>query len=268
MINYILGLIAITAITLTAQSALAEPAAAAASNGMNIWQLVWDAGYVVKFVLFLLGLFSVISWAVIISKFLVIRRATKQNLFFQEVFWNAKSLSAANTQAAHLSGSPLASVFNLAYGELQKILGLRRNKNDNLPTALMANVKRALSRGQAEESTKLARTVTFLATTANTAPFIGLFGTVWGIMDAFRNIGVMKTANLSTVAPGIAEALVATAFGLLAAIPAVVFYNHFNRRIQVIESQMDTFSQDFLNLVELEVMSRQSQPEDPGQAAV
>ena len=266
MINYILGLIATIAITLTAGAAMAEPVAAAAGNGMNIWQLVWDAGYVVKFVLFLLVLFSVISWAVIISKFLVIKRAAKQNHLFQDAFWNAKSLSAANSQAAHLSGSPLAAVFNLAYGELQKVMGLRKSRSDGLPQALMANIKRALSRGQAEEATKLARTVTFLATTANTAPFIGLFGTVWGIMDAFRNIGVMKTANLSTVAPGIAEALVATAFGLLAAIPAVVFYNHFNRRIQVLESQMDTFSQEFLNLVELEVMSRQGQPESSGPA--
>lgn len=265
MINYILGLIATLAITLTAHGAMAQTAAAAASHDMNIWQLVWDAGYVVKFVLLLLVLFSVISWAVIISKFLVIRRAAKQNTLFQEAFWNAKSLSAANSQASHLSGSPLASVFNLAYGELQKVMGLNRNNNQSMPIVLMANIKRALSRGLAEESTKLARAVTFLATTANTAPFVGLFGTVWGIMDAFRNIGVMKTANLSTVAPGIAEALVATAFGLLAAIPAVVFYNHFNRRIQVLESQMDTFSQDFLNLVELEVLSRQGQPESSRQ---
>ena len=97
----------------------------------------------------------------------------------------------------------------------------------------------------------------FLATCANTAPFIGLFGTVWGIMDAFRSIGTTGTANLATVAPGIAEALVATATGLFAAIPAVVFYNHFNRRLQVLESEVDSFVQDFMNLVERDLIRRQ-----------
>jgi len=270
MINYILGLI--SAATPALAQEIVSPASGAApvmesmapavtGSGMDIMHLIFQAGWVVKFVLLLLVLFSVISWAVIFSKLMVLRRSIKQNEQFQAMFWHAKSLGAANAQAMQLAGSPLATVFRLAYAELQKVMGLRKGRGDGLPEGLMANIKRALSRGAAAEATKLARSVTFLATCANTSPFIGLFGTVWGIMDAFSNIGALKTANLATVAPGIAEALVATATGLFAAIPAVVFFNHFNRRIQVLEAEMDTFSQDFLNLVELEVMSRQSSRE-------
>lgn len=223
-------------------------------GGNEIWDMVTGAGLVVQFVLLVLVIFSILTWAVILTKFKVIWDAQRQNREFNAMFWRANSLSEAYTRAKQLPASPLANVFLLGYSELAKVMRLA---DGGLPPGVMDNLRRALSRGQAAETTRLARLVTFLATCANTAPFIGLFGTVWGIMDAFRSIGAAKSANLATVAPGIAEALVATATGLFAAIPAVVFYNHFNRRIQVLEAETDSFIQDFLNLVERDLMRRQ-----------
>lgn len=241
----------------------ATPSPASALGGTNstdIWQMIFNASWVVQGVLIILVLFSVLSWAVIISKFKVIMDAHRQNVDFEEVFWHAGSLSAAKQQTRHLESSPLATMFKLGFAELGKVMRLGGEDGHALPVGVMQNLRRALSRSKADEMTRLGRSVTFLATCANTAPFIGLLGTVWGIMDSFRSIGDAKVANLATVAPGIAEALVATATGLFAAIPAVVFYNHFNRRLQVLEAEMDSFSQDFLNLVERDLMRRAGPP--------
>jgi biopolymer transport protein TolQ len=249
MTNYILVFLAI----FSPATAMAAPLGA--GRGTDVWDMVWTAGLVVQGVLFILVVFSVVSWGLILAKLKSLRDARKQNQEFEALFWNAGSLSAAQAQTKHLTASPLAGLFAMAYGELGKVMRLRQGE-PGLPAGVMPNLKRALDRAQAAESTRLGRAVTFLATTANTAPFIGLFGTVWGIMDAFRSIGATGAANLATVAPGIAEALVATATGLFAAIPAVVFYNHFNRRLVVLEAEMDSFSQDFLNLVERDLMRR------------
>ncbi len=246
----------ITALTVTSAARAAElnpPTQAVHGGNGNVWQLVLSSGLVVQLVLALLVLFSLVTWGVIISKYLAIRQARQQNRRFQSAFWQATSLAQAQEGASSLPGSPLAAVFHQGLAELNRIARLRaegRLKGVSLP-GLMENLRRALSQGQEAESTRLARTVTFLATCANTAPFIGLFGTVWGIMDAFRAIGATGSANLATVAPGIAEALVTTATGLFAAIPAVVFYNYFNRRLQVLETGMESFRRHFLNLVEL-----------------
>lgn len=223
-------------------------------RGTDVWDMVLAAGLVVQLTLLILMLFSVISWGLILSKFQSLRQARRQNDEFDQLFWHASSLSSAFTKTKHLEASPLASVFRMGYAELGKVMNLAHGKG--MPPGVMQNLRRALGRAQAAENTRLGRAVTFLATTANTAPFIGLFGTVWGIMDAFRSIGATGAANLATVAPGIAEALVATASGLFAAIPAVVFFNHFNRRLVVMEAEMDSFSQDFLNLVERDLMRR------------
>jgi biopolymer transport protein TolQ len=241
--------------TLLASLLFAEPALAAA-GGDDVWDMMIKAGLVVQGVLLILVIFSLVSWGVIISKFKVLRDARNQNRDFEEFFWHATSLSQARQQTNHLMASPLASLFRTGYGELGKVMRLGGEDGGSLPPGVMENLRRSLTRAHAAELTRLGRTVTFLATTANTAPFIGLFGTVWGIMDSFRSIGAAKVANLATVAPGIAEALVATATGLFAAIPAVVFYNQFNRRIQVIEAEMEAFTQDFLNLVERDLMRR------------
>ncbi|MGD8562402.1 MAG: protein TolQ [Desulfarculaceae bacterium] len=252
MNNYILGILGWGTSSFQIQAPLGGRA------GTDVWQMVLQSGFVVQLVLVMLVLFSVISWTVILSRAKVIWDAKKQNQEFNNLFWHSNSLSAAYTQSKHLAASPLASIFHLGYMELGKVM--RLSEGSGLPVGVMDNLRRAMSRGQAAEATRLARTITFLATCANTAPFIGLFGTVWGIMDSFRSIGATGAANLATVAPGIAEALVATATGLFAAIPAVVFYNQFNRRLQVLESEMDSFVQDFLNLVERDLMRRQGPP--------
>ncbi len=247
-----------------AVQAQASPAAApagaapgASAGGFDVFSLVWHAGWVVQLVLLILIAFSVVGWGLIIAKLKVIAAAQKQNAEFEKIFWNAGSLSVAFNQTKHLNASPLAQLFRLGYAELGKIMRLPEGgESGRLSQGVMDNLKRALNRGQAAEATRLGRSVTFLATCANTAPFIGLFGTVWGIMEAFRNIGSTGAANLATVAPGIAEALVATATGLFAAIPAVVFYNHFNRRLLVLEAEMEVYAQDFLNLVERDLMRR------------
>jgi biopolymer transport protein TolQ len=255
MNNYIWGVLANSL-----PGFLAEAGVGGASGGTDVWQLVAHAGMVVQLVLLMLIMFSVLSWAVILSKYKTIRDAQKQDLEFQDLFWHAGSLSAAYTQTKHLAASPQAVVFRLGYGELGKVM--RAQSTDGCDSTLankgvIENLQRSLNRGMAAELTRLGRATTFLATCANTAPFIGLFGTVWGIMDAFRSIGATGAANLATVAPGIAEALVTTATGLFAAIPAVVAYNHFNRRIQVLEAETASFTQDFLNLVERDLMRRQ-----------
>jgi biopolymer transport protein TolQ len=265
MLNYIWGLLGSWPSGFAAQIQTASTATLGSSHGTDIWQMIWNAGLVVQFVLCLLGLFSVLSWAIVLSKYKVVRGARRENAEFEEVFWQAGSLSAAYNQTKHLVSSPLAAVFRLGYGEIGKVIRAQSGGDTSDPAlnqGVIENLQRALNRGQAAESTRLGRAVTFLATTANTAPFIGLFGTVWGIMDSFRSIGASGAANLATVAPGIAEALVATAAGLFAAIPAVVFYNYFNRRMQVLENEIAAFAQDFLNLVERDLMRRSGiQPE-------
>ncbi len=248
MTNYILGFFADHTLLPGALNPLGV------GRGTDVWDMVLAAGLVVQLVLVILVLFSVISWALILAKLQALRQARRQNDEFDQIFWHAGSLSAAFTQSKHLESSPLATVFRMGYAELGKVLNL--GDGEGMPPGVMQNLRRALGRAQAAENTRLGRAVTFLATTANTAPFIGLFGTVWGIMDAFRAIGATGAANLATVAPGIAEALVATATGLFAAIPAVVFFNHFNRKLVVLEAEMDSFSQDFLNLVERDLMRR------------
>jgi biopolymer transport protein TolQ len=151
------------------------------------------------------------------------------------------------------SHSPLIALFNEGYAELKKLMEKGEEKEDSsvISTELggIDNIARALRRATTSEITRLERYLTFLATAGSTAPFIGLFGTVWGIMTAFKGIGETGSASLSVVAPGIAEALIATAIGLVAAIPAVMGYNHFQNRIKVLIAEMDNFPTEFLNIV-------------------
>jgi biopolymer transport protein TolQ len=204
--------------------------------------------------LLLLGA-SAVSWAIIVKKWLQIRRAQDESVKFLETFWQSKRLDAIYQAAEHLAGSPLSHVFRAGYVELSKVtaqkkevaVGESRAMSDELGG--LENVERALKRAAASEVTALERQVPFLGTTASAAPFVGLFGTVWGIMRAFNDIYQMGNANLATVAKPISEALIATAFGLAAAIPAVVAYNYFVTRIRVLDSEMTNFSNDFLNIV-------------------
>lgn len=216
--------------------------------------LFLGAGIVVKAVLIILILFSVVSWTIIFFKFLQIGRANSESSRFMDFFWQSKRFDAVASQVDRFANSPLTALFNEGYAELQKVVSEPESTVDRsvLSTDLggIENVSRALRRATNLEITRLEKYTTFLATTGSTSPFIGLFGTVWGIMTAFEGIGRTGSASLAVVAPGIAEALIATAIGLVAAIPAVMAYNHFQHKIRVLVKDMDSFSTEFLNIVQ------------------
>jgi len=214
--------------------------------------LFHGTGPVVMGVLWILIACSAGSWGVTFYKLGQIRKARRQSERFVEVFWESKSLTQIHTASLEYRQSPVAQVFRAGYQELLRLTRAKREVEGESETELggSANVERALRRAANQEVTKLERALTFLATTASTAPFIGLFGTVWGIMDAFRGLSTAQTSSIQAVAPGISEALVATAVGLAAAIPAVVAYNHFSRDVRVLHTDMENFSAEFLNIAE------------------
>lgn len=212
-----------------------------------------STGLVVKLVLLVLLYFSVVSWGIIFYKLLQVYRANGASERFMEFFYKAKSFDAIGSQLDRFAYSPLTVLFQDGYSELKKLRAKVEEKAD--PTVISTdlgidNIARSLRRATTSEITRLEKYLTFLATTGATAPFIGLFGTVWGIMTAFEKIGQSGSASLAVVAPGIAEALIATAIGLVAAIPAVMGYNHFQQKIKVLISEMDNFSTEFLNIVQ------------------
>jgi biopolymer transport protein TolQ len=234
---------------------------------LDVFHMVINASLMVQFVLLLLLFFSISSWAIIIIKFRYIRRAIRESGLFADFFWRSRDLSAAFAKAKQLNGSPIARVFRIGYVELRKL------SQSGIPVSTVPsphsdgdvssssgqfsgtdNVKRSLRRSITTETTRMTELVPFLATTGNTAPFIGLFGTVWGIMDSFHSIGLKGSANLAVVAPGISEALIATAAGLAVAIPAVIAFNFFMQKVRIIESELQSFSADFLNIIERDLM--------------
>jgi len=231
---------------------------------MDYIQIIGNASLMVKFVLLLLLFFSVMSWAIIIIKIRYIRKAFKESDIFIDYFWKSRDLASAFTKAKQLGGSPVARVFRIGYAELRKLNTGGKNggevdSEDHAPSLRQefsgsGNVKRALRRAINTEMTRITQMVPFLATTGNTTPFIGLFGTVWGIMNSFHGIGQRGSASLAVVAPGISEALVATAAGLAVAIPAVIAFNHFMQKIRVIESELHSFSADFLNILDRDIL--------------
>jgi len=221
----------------------------------NLIAMVTGSGPVVQLVLYLLILFSVASWGIILYKQRQIRAARRQSERFVESFWETKNLTTIHATSQELKQSPVAQVFRAGYQELVNLTRAKRQAQSEegaLTTELggIANVERAMRRATSQEITRLERALTFLATTASATPFIGLFGTVWGIMNAFRGLSAAQSSSIQAVAPGISEALIATATGLFAAIPAVVAYNHFSRQIRVLSVEMDNFSFEFLNIAE------------------
>ena len=221
--------------------------------------LILGAGVIVKLVLILLLFFSVVSWAIILFKLVQVHRANSESVRFMDFFWKSKRFDTIASQVDRFSNSPLTVLFNEGYGELQKVVeGNGASEGSALSTDLggIENVSRALRRATNSEITRLEKYLTFLATTGSTSPFIGLFGTVWGIMTAFEGIGKTGSASLAVVAPGIAEALIATAIGLVAAIPAVMAYNHFQNKIRVLVKEMDSFSTEFLNIVQRNIAGK------------
>jgi biopolymer transport protein TolQ len=220
----------------------------------GILDLVRGSGPVVQCILYLLILFSVASWGIILHKFREIRRGKRESEKFIDVFWERRNLSSIHEASRDLKSCPVAQVFRSGYEELVRV---SRTKKENSPGETLStelggaeNVSRAMKRATSVEITKLEKFLTFLATTASAAPFIGLFGTVWGIMNAFRGLSVTHSSSIQAVAPGIAEALIATAVGLAAAIPALIAYNYFVQQIKVLAVEMDNFSHEFLNIAE------------------
>lgn len=223
--------------------------------------MLTDAGPVVKFVMLLLLFFSIISWAIMFIKFRYIRKAYRESADFTDIFWQCRTLADAFTKAKALRSSPVARIFITAYMEMArsegkdgKQPGLLSSEGSYLQT--VGSVKRTLKRAINVEVRRLSQLVPFLATAGNTAPFIGLFGTVWGIMNTFQGIGLSGSASLAVVAPGISEALIATAAGLAVAIPAVIAYNYFTDRIRVMNSELESFSSDLLNIIERDIQKQ------------
>ncbi len=214
---------------------------------MGTWTLIVEAEPVVKGVMALLAIMSVWCWYIIGYKYFYIRRAEKESNAFMDSFWRSRDIEQIYKHAQSLQRSPVSVMFLAGYTELAKLVNDPEASGKR--EADLENVKRALHKAQATEMTKLESMVPFLATTGSSAPFIGLFGTVWGIMTSFRAIAASGKAGIDTLAQPIGEALIATAVGLVAAIPAVMAYNYFTRRVRVVHSHMDTFEQDYLNII-------------------
>jgi biopolymer transport protein TolQ len=224
----------------------------------DVVRMVLDAGAMVKFIMAILLLFSVSCWAIIFSKYRQFASAGTESRQFLDLFWKSKTLAAVFQETKGLVNSPLVHVFRAGYSELNKLAQCRVGEAEGLGPDLagMENFHRALGKSMRSEISKLSGALGFLATAGNTAPFIGLFGTVWGIMSSFRGIGATGSASLAAVAPGISEALIATAAGLATAIPAVAFYNYYLNRIRLIEDEMEGFSAELINLVRRDALRR------------
>lgn len=216
-------------------------------NGENIINIIFELGLVAKIVIFILMFFSVMSWAIIFYKWREIKKAKTHSRDFLESFRKGKKFSDINYASERYKFSPLASVFKAGYNELN--FQMKPESGGKNPFNV-ESLQRVLLKTSNREISKFEKMMGFLATTGSVTPFIGLFGTVWGIMDSFREIGLRGTANLATVAPGIAEALIATAAGLFTAIPAVIAYNHFLSQIKRLVTEIEDFSLEFLNISE------------------
>jgi biopolymer transport protein TolQ len=224
---------------------------------INFVALLRDTGPVAKAVLLTLLVFSIWSWGIILSKVLLLRRVARESETFWKIFHKGRTLSEIATACETLRFTPLVGVLNSAVEVLQPALERAQPAMKSMPAmtgtlaqATPATLQRTMQRAAASELTALEKRLIFLATTASVAPFIGLFGTVWGVMTAFMGLSNADTATLKAVGPGIADALIATAFGLLAAIPAVVAYNFFVNNIRNIGGQLDELQADLLAIAE------------------
>jgi biopolymer transport protein TolQ len=246
----LLRVLAIMALAVEAQGVNSD-----SSSSTSIISIVGHAGPVVQAVLTVLLLFSATSWGIIVFKYLQFAKAAKQSKAFLEVFRKSSRFAEVHAVCGSLSASPLVGLFQAGYAEISAQL---RGAGDAKPGApaprptlrSLDAVDRALIRASTIEVAKLEHRITFLATTASISPYIGLFGTVWGIMSSFMAIAENGTTSLGVVAPGIAEALVATAAGLFAAIPAVYFYNDLTSRVKATVNEMEDFSMEFLTIAE------------------
>jgi biopolymer transport protein TolQ len=228
-------------------------------SALSLVELVLNSGMVAKAVLIILFLFSAISWTIMLNKFFVYRSAKDEDARFLDLFSQSDSLNTIYNFSRELPNSPVAHVFLKGYKGLYKIQERSKKTSDfdtgktekfSLGERDLREINLHLDKAVNGEIERLSRRLEFLATTGSATPFIGLFGTVWGIMHSFRAIGAKGSASIGGVAPGIAEALIATAAGLVAAIPAVIFYNYLSNKIRWFTTRMDDFSRDFIFMAE------------------
>jgi biopolymer transport protein TolQ len=228
-------------------------------NNLSAISLMLNSSVMAKSVLLLLLVFSVVSWAIILQKYFFFKNARDEDRRFLSYFIKTNNFLNIHTYARELEYSTVARIFIVGYRELYVFQEMSQSKNANefisenekfISARELKGISLAINKAINAEISRLSRRLDFLATTGSTAPFIGLFGTVWGIMTSFSTIGFQGSASIGGVAPGVAEALIATAAGLIAAIPAVVFYNYLSDQIRTFTSDMDDFSQDFLYLLE------------------
>ena len=241
-------------LAIQSQSAAVDPSQTPGA-ATDIFSLIRHAGWTVWIVLFILLLFSAASWGIIIYKQGQFRRAARQSAQFLDVFRRSSRFSEVHSVSASLGASPLVGIFQAGYTELNaQLRGAGESKPGAPPSRptlkSLEAVDRALLRASTTEVAKLEHRVSFLATTASITPYIGLFGTVWGIMSSFQEIAASQSTSLGVVAPGIAVALITTAAGLFAAIPAVFFYNDLTSRVKGFVGAMEDFSMEFLNIAE------------------
>jgi biopolymer transport protein TolQ len=218
---------------------------------LQLWQSFQQSGVVGQGVLLILLIFSVLSWATILLVWTRLGRAQRSSKNFLALFRRSKRLADVQTATQLTSHSPLAGLFRAGYAEIEAQVN---SGAGGAKIRSLDSVQRALLRASRVEQSRLSRTLPFLATTASATPFIGLFGTVWGIMMAFQEISTQGSASITAVAPGISEALINTAAGLFAAIPALMAYNHFVGRLREARGEMDDFALEFLNLTERNFM--------------
>ena len=229
---------------------VAALAGSAPDAGLSIWSLFWRADIIVKLVMMMLLAASLWSWAIIFDKSLRLRSLRNQAADFEESFWSGGSLEDLYDRIGRDPGHPMAAVFAAAMEELRR--AMQRQDiiaDDRLRAGVQQRINQAMQVTVDREMDRLERYMGFLATVGSTAPFVGLFGTVWGIMNAFTAIAVSKDTSLTVVAPGIAEALFATALGLLAAIPAVFAYNKLSTDLDRYGSRLETFAAEFHSLL-------------------
>ena len=212
------------------------------ANDFSLWQLFIRADFVVKSVIMLLLASSIYSWALIFDKYKLFKKINLSTSDFESKFWKARSAESLNSNLPAKTEDPLTQVFKDAMGALIKT----KNKSSAIQST---RVERVLEVSTDDQIKKIEKNFTFLATVGSTAPFIGLFGTVWGIMNSFQSIAISRNTSLAIVAPGIAEALFATALGLLAAIPAVVAYNKFNSDSKRYAARIENFCKRFLSII-------------------
>ncbi len=220
---------------------------------MTLWSLIASASWVVKCVMIILVMAVFASWVIIVQRQRVLNAAKEHYDEFEDRFWSGMDLSLLYREiSAEPSGFGVENIFTAGFREFSR---LRQQSNAD-PDAVMEGTQRAMRVATTRETELLDHHLSFLATVGSTSPYVGLFGTVWGIMNSFRGLANVHQATLATVAPGIAEALIATAIGLFAAIPAVIFYNRFNTRVDRIATNYETFSEEFINILHRQVHKR------------